>query len=385
MELKLVHEDEKLLTRRIIVKVNNKKIETPLKSFELLSSKKSSPFNLLVNFSKRNVGLVEFRLNISQRQLMKIDRDERETSKFISAIKKKLKEIGENVVLLIPIYSVEDKVSENEIDYLSSLLISLLRYGIIDILSVPILRANTKNIEVDFYFDSFTNLFLDQVFSYNKEKIAEDILGYIPKVSHRQMSKITSFYFKYSITNFVVEFNSSTPINYSASLEKLIKHVILMERKIGREGTLIHGLNVNRGSGNRDVDKISAKDVLAFYQGITSFSFPFKPAIQQKEEPILRVFESVDYGYYKIPKEGLKMLAEKEGITKVESLKDMEKSINTKRLYLEATVIKNKLIEHELFSYLNSKKEIQTHLKKLQEFSSKAKNRGATNLREFFS
>ena len=63
----------------------------------------------------------------------------------------------------------------------------------------------------------------------------------------------------------------------------------------------------------------------------------------------------------------------------------MEKSINTKRLYLEATVIKNKLIEHELFSYLNSKKEIQTHLKKLQEFSSKAKNRGATNLREFFS
>lgn len=386
MELKLVHEDEKLLTRRIEVRINNKKIETPIKAFELISSKKTSPFNLLGDFAKEANGLVEFRLSISQHQLVKIDRDERKTSRFISLVRQQLADIGKNnVILLVPIYKVENpNISAPEIEYLSSLILSLLRSGIIDVFSIPIVKQDLKIVAPDFYFNNFVKPLLEYIFSYNKEEIAKYFFGYIPKVSHRQISEIVKFYIKYSITNFVVEFNSSTPINYGPVLERLIRSVLLMEKEIGREGTLIHGINVNRGLGRKGIDKIGAKDVLAFYQGINSFSFPFKIAIKQLEEPTFRIFEPTDYGYYKSSRDELRMLSEKEKIIKVENMKDVEKAINSKLIYMETSVIREKLMENELPKYLNSKREIQTYLKKLQNFSSKIKEKStSTSLNKF--
>jgi hypothetical protein len=386
MELKLVHEDEKLLTRKIEVKINNKKIETPIKAFELISSKKTSPFNLLGNFAKEANGLVEFRLNISQKQLIKIDGDERKANRFISVVHQQLEHIGKNnVILLVPTYKIESpNISTVEIEYLSSLLLSFLRNGIIDVFSTPIVKQDLKIVTPDFYFNSFVKPLLEYIFSYNKEGIAKYFFGYIPKVSHRQIDEIVKFYLKYYITNFVVEFNSSTPINYGPVLERLIRSVLLMEKEIGREGTLIHGINVNRGLGRKGIDKIGAKDVLAFYQGITSFSFPFKIAIKQLEEPTFRIFEPTDYGYYKSSRDELRMLSEKEKIIKVENMKDIEKAINSKRIYVEASVIREKLMENELPKYLNSKRGIQTYLKKLQNFSNKIKEKSAsTSLNKF--
>lgn len=386
MELKLVHEDEKLLTRRIEVRINNKKIETPIKAFELISSKKTSPFNLLGNFAKEANGLVEFRLNISQQQLIKIDRDEKRTSRFTSMIRQQLADIGKNnVILLVPIYKVENpNISAPEIEYLSSLILSLLRSGITDVFSIPIVKQDLKIVAPDFYFNNFVKPLLEYIFSYNKEEIAKYFFGYIPKVSHRQIAEIVDLYIKYSITNFVVEFNSSTPINYGPVLERLIRRVLLMEKEIGREGTLIHGINVNRGLGRKGIDKIGAKDILAFYQGITSFSFPFKPAVKQLEEPTFRIFEPTDYSYYKSSRDKLEMLRDKEKIVKVRNMKDIEKAINSKRIYMEASVIREKLTENELPNYLNSKREIQTYLKKLQNFSSKIKEKStSTSLNKF--
>jgi len=386
MELKLVHEDEKLLTRKIEVKINNKKIETPIKAFELISSKKTSPFNLLGNFAKEANGLVEFRLNISQKQLIKIDGDERKANRFISVVHQQLEHIGKNnVILLVPTYKIESpNISTVEIEYLSSLLLSFLRNGIIDVFSTPIVKQDLKIVTPDFYFNSFVKPLLEYIFSYNKEGIAKYFFGYIPKVSHRQIDEIVKFYLKYYITNFVVEFNSSTPINYGPVLERLIRSVLLMEKEIGREGTLIHGINVNRGLGRKGIDKIGAKDVLAFYQGITSFSFPFKIAIKRLEEPTFRIFEPTDYGYYKSSRDELRMLSEKEKIIKVENMKDIEKAINSKRIYVEASVIREKLMENELPKYLNSKRGIQTYLKKLQNFSNKIKEKSAsTSLNKF--
>jgi hypothetical protein len=375
MELKLIQEDEKLLTRRIEVRVNGKRFETPIKSFELISSKESSPLNLLGDFTKEVSGFIEFRLNISQQQLKRIDKDEEQTSRFISKISQQLKNVGNNVVLLIPIYKVEDlKISVEEIECLSSILLSLVRRGIVDVFSLPLLKLikqNLKSIPLDLYFKNFTRPFLEYLFSYNNEKIARCLFGYIPKVSHRQVSEIINFYIKYSVTNFIVEFNSSTPINYAPVLEKLIRSVLLMEKEIGREGTLLHGINVNRGLGRKEIEKIGAKDILAFYQGITSFSFPFKPVLKQLEEPIFRSFEQEDYGYYKISNDKLELLAEKEKIIKGKNLKDVEKAINTKLIYRESLTIKEKLKENELFNHLNSKKEVQTYLRRLQKFSNK--------------
>ena len=377
MKLELIHEDEKLLTREIKVKVNEKEFETPIKVFELLSSKGFSPFNLLKNFAKENKGLIEFRLNITQDSLIKMDNDVNLTSRFIYKIRKKLEDTNNNVILLIPIYKIKNlNISKEEIVYLSDLLLSLLRNNIVDILSIPIIKYRSKDIDIDFYLNNFVKPFLEHIFSYNKEKISEYFLGYIPKISHRRVTQVIDIYLKYNITNFVVEFKYSNPISYGPTLEKLIRTVLLIEKEIGREGTIIHGINVNKGLAKKSEEIISAKDILSFCQGITSFSFPFrpiKPKINLSDEQTFRIFEHYDYGYHRYSKDAIEKLANDEKIEKVRNIKDVEKAINTKRIYIESSEIRKKLIENGVLEYLKSKNEIKGYLGRLEKFTNNVK------------
>jgi len=361
MKLELVNEDEKLLTRRIKAKVNGKEFETPIKVFELLSSKESSPFNLLKNFTKENKGLVEFRLNITQNNL----------SKLTYKIKK---DIDNNVILLIPIYEIKNhNISKDEIIYLSDSLLSLLRKNIIDILSIPIIKYQSKDVDLDFYLNNFVKPFLEHIFSYNKEKISEYFLGYIPKIPHKRVKQVIDIYRKYNITNFVVEFRYSNPINYGPILEGLIRTVLLMEKEIGREGTIIHGINVNRGSTKESREIISAKDILSFCQGITSFSFPFrrppKSKINLSDKQTFRIFEPDDYGYHRYSKDIIEKLADDEKIEKVENIKDIEKAINTEHMYIESSKIREEIAENNVLEYLKSKKEIKDYFGELEKFA----------------
>ena len=364
MKLELINEDEKLLTRRIKVKVNGKEFETPIKVFELLSSKKSSPFNLLKNFTKENKGLIEFRLNITQNNL----------SKLTYKIKK---DIDNNVILLIPIYEIKNhNISKDEIIYLSDSLLSLLRKNIIDILSIPIIKYQSKDVDLDFYLNNFVKPFLEHIFSYNKEKISEYFLGYIPKIPHKRVKQVIDIYRKYNITNFVVEFRYSNPINYGPILEGLIRNVLLMEKEIGREGTIIHGINVNKGK-EESKEIISARDILSFCHGITSFSFPFrrlfKPKINLSYEQTFRIFEPADYGYHRYSKDIIEKFVDDEKIEKVSNIKDIEKAINTERIYIESSSIREKLAENNILKYLESKNEIKNYLGRLEKFTNNVK------------
>jgi len=377
MKLELMHEDEKLLTRRIKVKVNGKEFETPIKVFELLSNNEFSPFNLLKNFTKESKGLIEFRLNITQDNLIKMDNDINLTSRFIYKIRKKLEDVDNNVILLIPIYKIKNQnISKEEIEYLLDFLLNLLRNNIVDILSIPIIKYRSNDIDLDFYLNNFVKPFLEYIFSYNKEKISEYFLGYIPKISHRRVTQVIDIYLKYNITNFVVEFKYSNPISYGPTLEKLIRTVLLMEKEIGREGTLIHGINVNKGLAKKSEEIISAKDVLSFCQGITSFSFPFrpiKPKINLSYKQTFRIFEPYDYGYHRYSKNVIEKLAADEKIEKVENIKYIERAINTKRIYTESSEIRKKLIENSVLEYLKSKNEIKDYLERLKTFANKVK------------
>ncbi|MFZ8801185.1 MAG: hypothetical protein ACO2ON_03360 [Candidatus Nanopusillus sp.] len=382
MKLELMHEDEKLLTRRIKVKVNGKEFETPIKVFELLSSKDSSPFDLLKNFTKENKGLIEFRLNITQDNLIKMDNDINLTSRFIYKIRKKLEDVDNNVILLIPIYKIKNQnISKDEIEYLSDFLLNLLRNNIIDILSIPIIKYGSKDIDLDFYLNNFVKPFLEHIFSYNKERISEYFLGYIPKISHRRITQVIDIYLKYNITNFVVEFNYSNPISYGPTLEKLITTVLLMEKEIEREGTIIHGINVNKGLAKKSEEIVSAIDILSFCQGITSFSFPFrripfkliKSQINLSDEQTFRIFEPYDYGYHRYSKDDIGKLADDEKIEKVENIKDIERAINTKRIYIESSIIREKITENNVLKYLKSKNEIKDYLERLEKSTNNVK------------
>jgi len=377
MKLELMHEDEKLLTRRIKVKVNGKEFETPIKVFELLSNNEFSPFNLLKNFTKESKGLIEFRLNITQDNLIKMDNDINLTSRFIYKIRKKLEDVDNNVILLIPIYKIKNQnISKEEIEYLLDFLLNLLRSNIVDILSIPIIKYRSNDIDLDFYLNNFVKPFLEYIFSYNKEKISEYFLGYIPKISHRRVTQVIDIYLKYNITNFVVEFKYSNPISYGPTLEKLIRTVLLMEKEIGREGTLIHGINVNKGLAKKSEEIISAKDLLSFCQGITSFSFPFrpiKPKINLSYKQTFRIFEHYDYGYHRYSKNVIEKLAADEKIEKVENIKYIERAINTKRIYTESSEIRKKLIGNSVLEYLKSKNEIKDYLERLKKFANKVK------------
>ncbi len=378
MKLELIHEDEKLLTRRIKVKVNGKEFETPIKVFELLSNKEFSPFNLLKNFTKENKGLIEFRLNINQNNL--------------SSTYKIKKDLDNNVILLIPIYEIKNhNISKEEIEYLSDFLLNLLRRNTIDILSIPIIKYESKDIDLDFYLNNFVKPFLEHIFSYNKEKISEYFLGYIPKISDKRVKQITDIYRRiaqviniyreYNITNFVVEFRYSNPINYGPILEGLIRNVLLMEKEIGREGTIIHGINVNRRSSKESKEIISARDILSFCQGITSFSFPFKripfklikSQINLSYKQTFEIFEPYDYGYHRYSKDIIEKLADDEKIEKVENIKDIERAINTKRIYIESSIIRERIAENNVLEYLKSKNEIRDYLGRLRKFTNNVK------------
>jgi len=149
-----------------------------------------------------------------------------------------------------------------------------------------------------------------------------------------------------------------------------------MEKEIGREGTIIHGINVNRGSTKESKEIISAKDMLSFCQGITSFSFPFRPInpkINLSYEQTFRIFEPEDYGYHRYSKDIIEKLADDEKIEKVSNIKDIEKAINTERIYIESSTIREKLAENNVLKYLESKKEIKNYLGRLEKFTNNVK------------
>ena len=373
MKIKLLQEDEKLLAREVEIQVNNKRIKLPTKSIELLLNKKDSPVNLIKDNLK--TALIEFRVNLSREQLLKMDDDEKITSKFISKLYTKLSQVKEvYIVLMLPIYRVDTpNFSKEEMDYFVSFLINLFRYSVVDLISVPAVIVNNKSIDPQIYLDAFLEPFLSTIFQYNSKKLAKYLVGYIPKTSHRMVPKFVETYSKHDITNFAVEFNGSSPINYGTTIEGLIRTVLLMEKEIRREGTFIHGVNVNKGLGRRNIEKIPAKDILSFCQGITSFSFPFRRGGEIKEEPKYRVFEFKDYGYYIKEKDELINVSQAEGISLSNRYKDLEKALNTKRLLIESYKLRKHLDANELPSYLRNKNEINPYLRKLQNFFIKIK------------
>jgi hypothetical protein len=145
-----------------------------------------------------------------------------------------------------------------------------------------------------------------------------------------------------------------------------------MEKEIGREGTIIHGINVNKGK-EESKEIISARDILSFCHGITSFSFPFrrlfKSKINSSYKQTFRIFEPDDYGYHRYSKDIIEKLADDEKIEKVENIKDIEKAINTKHMYIESSKIREKLAENNVLEYLKSKREIKDYLGELEKFA----------------
>jgi len=153
---------------------------------------------------------------------------------------------------------------------------------------------------------------------------------------------------------------------------------LLIEKEIGRDGTIIHGINVNRGSTKESKEIISAKDMLSFCQGITSFSFPFRPInpkINLSDKQTFEIFERYDYGYHRYSKDIIEKLADNEKIEKLENIKnkDIERAINTKRIYTESSEIRERLSENNILEYLKSKNEIKNYLGRLEKFTNNVK------------
>lgn len=355
MQVKLLNEDKDTLARLAEIKSSReaKTIIAPIKALEILESRPyDSPYTFLKNYNKNrslNKRIVEIRLVLSSKRINDLDDDNDKMRKFISRFDRLTD--PNDIRLLYIIYKPDrikkienssDKEGETELNFISDFVISSIKHGNIDGVIIPNLVPNEK-IDDRSRLLELKGIFIKRFLEHYDHKYIQDLIGYIPKSSHRRIGVITQQYIKVGLENLAIDLNGSNIISYRAELEALNRSIKLAQKELNKEIIFTYGLNVNRGLGKDP--SLPAKDILCIAIGINIYSYYILsrriPLPQPNEKIVYRLFNNNYYVYQHVSKDMLLNEGKKEGflINTRSSPKNIERALNS--LYQNTELINN--------------------------------------------
>lgn len=224
-------------------------------------------------------------------------------------------------------------------------------------------------------FDSFLGYAKDFLDAFSTTQ-GPQLMGYLPNFTRRDFAKLLAFYLKRGIECFVMEYNG----NHAALL---YPNFLMARRTLIREvgdSWYIHGLNVGPGTFRRSELAVPSRDFLGLLSGLDSIGpkhvvrrMPtevWEKLIQQGGAGS-RVFRRQDYGYYepgklyRLARErdpglvSLGQLARRPGAQEI-------RLYNSERQGLEAAVVRARLEEGTLASYVMGKDRLKGDLEQIR-------------------
>lgn len=380
---------EDLQYRSLIIKANNKTLETPIKAIDY------NKLDSSIQLSRKVSGLNEFYLGLTHDKIFKELQGDSTVAYAQNSFKRRIRNPDSELQICFFEYKDENFPKEKEIGFMVDQ-----AYVYSDLTPIPLLsnfkdrvsnitiKKDSKGKEKKEYSPSETKWeefidYLSDVIETIEQKNNKPIMGYIP--NYRLFFKeLIQFYDKKGINTFYFDANGSSPITLQSTIHNLLRELNSQEKL---DNCFIHMINHSYGKAYKDSTVIPAKDILGFGLGIDSLGEKHKQmklnkelAEKMKKNPDnrSRLFNKNSYGYIKTNQtETIRQFYPNDSgididffLTKTKPSSKIQNSFNVEQLALEALRLKDRISEErQVLKYIEKKKDLkQEDLKILKKF-----------------
>lgn len=380
---------EDLQYRSLIIKANNKTLETPIKAIDY------NKLDSSIQLSRKVSGLNEFYLGLTHDKIFKELQGDSTVAYAQNSFKRRIRNPDSELQICFFEYKDENFPKEKEIGFMVDQ-----AYVYSDLTPIPLLsnfkdrvsnitiKKDSKGKEKKEYSPSETKWeefidYLSDVIETIEQKNNKPIMGYIP--NYRLFFKeLIQFYDKKGINTFYFDANGSSPITLQSTIHNLLRELNSQEKL---DNCFIHMINHSYGKAYKDSTVIPAKDILGFGLGIDSLGEKHKQmklnkelAEKMKKNPDnrSRLFNKNSYGYIKTNQtETIRQFYPNDSgididffLTKTKPSSKIQNSFNVEQLALEAIRLKDRISEErQVLKYIEKKKDLkQEDLKILKKF-----------------
>lgn len=288
--------DDDVYLRSEKLKINNKSIRTPMKSFTLNDLRKDVKLNKDVK--KVNEVFKKF----SKESLSEFVSGKRDITKVHKDINRDFKKISADELNFCFTNLEYTKFPEGkEIDLLTNV-----SYIYSDATPLPLIHNLFKpNQDAEKSYDKYTDFMIECVDSINRLN-NKPIMGVIPSsMPPSYVESLIEFYYNLDITSFAFDFENKTHVGLTDHLREMMISIINLDIL---DESFTYSCNTQRGKASRGSDIIKANDILVYNYGFDivgnshmGMKIPRSAAEKLKERnpTSIRLFNNNDYGHYR--------------------------------------------------------------------------------------
>ena len=288
--------DDDVYIRSEKLKINNKSIQTPMKSFTLNTLRKAVKLNDEVK--KVNEIFKKF----SKESLQDYVSGKRDITQLHKKINTDFKKISSDELNFCFTYLDYTKFPEaKEIDMLTNV-----SYIYSDATPLPLVHNLFKpNQDAEKSYDKFTDFMIECIDSINRLN-NKPIIGVIPSsMPPSYVESLINFYHDRDITSFAFDFENKTHVGLTDHLREMMIAIIKLD--ILNE-SFTYSCNTQRGKASRGSDITKANDILVYNYGFDivgdshmGMKIPPDAAkkLKNRNPTSIRLFNNNDYGHYR--------------------------------------------------------------------------------------
>jgi len=361
------------------LKINNKTVQTPIKSFTLNDLRRD------VHINDKVKGVNEVFKNFKKDSLKKFVSGEKDITYIHKNITRDLKKTSPDEINFCFTKLDYEKFPEGkEIDMLTNV-----AYIYSDATPLPLIHNLFKpNQDAQKTYDKFTDFMIECINSINRLN-NKPILGVIPSsMPPSYIESLIEFYHDYDITSFAFDFENKTHVGLNSHLREMMISIINLD--ILNE-SFTYSCNTQRGKASRGANVTKANDILVYNYGFDivgnshmGMKLPSDVAtkLNNRNPTSIRLFNNNDYGHYRW--DNVDLIAEFYPFNKTEisidffnpkgnvtRSRECQKLFNNEMFGLELLKYKQLLKENEsTVNYLETKNMIKEDLTNFKKFRS---------------
>jgi len=368
--------DEELPYRSQIVKANNKKIVTPIKSID---PKHIDPS---IQLSKSVTGLNEMYSGVTSKKIsdhsLGIDKS---LIYLLNSAQDQLRDPKSEMQICFIEFKEETFPNQKEIEFITDL-----AYVYSDITPIPMLSNFQQRVTIENITEDGKKQFLpsdskfEKFLKYLGDSIAtiqqlnnKPIMGYIPDFRY-YFKELVKFYVDNGINTFYYDTHLSSPMTLQLPIRTLLRELNNQE---SLEHSFIHLLNAGYGRASKDSSIIPAKDILGFGLGIDGIGERHKRRVFTKElaeymkknpDNRSRLFDKKSYGYLKTSEKNEieKFYPNDSGVDIANFLTGskphdhIQNSFNVEQLAIESMKLRDRLNQSQsMLGYVSKKSQVK--------------------------
>ena len=369
--------DDKVYIRSEKLKINNKSIQTPMKSFTLNDLRR----DVKLNDEVKKVN--EIFKNFSKESLQEYVSGKKDITQVHKTINTDFKKISSNELNFCFTSLDYTKFPEGkEIDMLTNV-----SYIYSDATPLPLVHNLFKpNQDAEKSYDKYTDFMVECIDSINRLN-NKPIVGIIPSsMPPSYVESLINFYHDRDITSFAFDFENKTHIGLTDHLREMMISIINLD--ILNE-SFTYSCNTQRGKASRGSDITKANDILVYNFGFDivgnshmGMKMPPNAAekLKNRNPTSIRLFNNDDYGHYRY--DNVTLIEDFYPHEKTEipieffnpdgnltRSKECQKLFNNEMFGLELLKYNRLLNENEsALDYLETKKQIKNDLNNFTQF-----------------